>query len=86
MLAERFVGEAYADVAGLCKVADWAEVAAQGWSLNPGRYVGIGERAADDFEFAARLGELSDELVGLNLQAAELEGTVAQNVAELLIP
>ncbi len=26
----------------------------QGWSLNPGRYVGVAERAADDFDFAGR--------------------------------
>ena len=31
----------YADVPGLCKVATLAEIEAQGWSLNPGRYVGV---------------------------------------------
>ena len=34
--------------AGLCKVATLAEIEAQGWSLNPGRYVGVAARAADD--------------------------------------
>jgi type I restriction enzyme M protein len=31
----------YADVAGLCKVATLKEIEGQGWSLNPGRYVGV---------------------------------------------
>ena len=34
----------YADVAGLCKVATLNEIEAQGWSLNPGRYVGVTEQ------------------------------------------
>src|SRR5262249_39339902 len=29
----------YADIAGLCKAATLKEIEAQGWSLNPGRYV-----------------------------------------------
>ena len=42
-------------------------------SLNPGRYVGVAERAADDFEFAERLEELNEELETLNSEARELE-------------
>jgi type I restriction enzyme M protein len=71
-------------VAGLCKVATLAEIEAQGWSLNPGRYVGVGERAADEFDFAERLGELNDELAALNSQAQELEEQVTAGVAALL--
>jgi type I restriction enzyme M protein len=79
-----FPGEKYSDVLGLCKVATFAEVEAQGWSLNPGRYVGVAERAADDFEFAVRLEELNEELETLNLEARELEEQIAENVAVLL--
>ena len=39
--------QTYTDVPGLCKVATRAEIEAQGWSLNPGRYVGVAERDAD---------------------------------------
>ena len=46
---------AYRDVPGLCKVATLTEIEAQGWSLNPGRYVGVTERAADGFDFRERL-------------------------------
>jgi len=58
----------YADVTGLCKVVPLADIEAQGWSLNPGRYVGVAERAADDFEFTERLEELNEELGVLNFQ------------------
>ncbi len=40
------------DVPGLCKVATIAEIEAQGWSLNPGRYVGVAAAEDDGFEFA----------------------------------
>jgi type I restriction enzyme M protein len=74
----------YIDVSGLCKVATLQEIEAQGWSLNPGRYVGIAERAADDFEFVVRLEELHEELETLNAEARELEERIADNVALLL--
>ena len=74
----------YADVAGLCKVATLDEIEAQGWSLNPGRYVGVADRAEDDFVFAERLEELNEELEVLNSEAGELEERIANNVAKLL--
>ena len=86
MLKDKFPKSAYADVAGLCKAATLAETEAQGWSLNPGRYVGVGERAADEFDFAERLVELNEELEALNAEARELEQTLAKNVSSLLGP
>ena len=74
----------YADVPGLCKVATLTEIEAQGWSLNPGRYVGVAERAADDFEFAERMEELNEELETLNAEARAIEQAIAQNIATLL--
>jgi type I restriction enzyme M protein len=74
----------YADVPGLCKVATIAEIEAQGWSLNPGRYVGVAEREADDFVFAERLEELNEELEVLNAEARELEELIGENVSGLL--
>ena len=85
MVAERFPRGAYGDVAGLSKVATVADIEAQGWSLNPGRYVGVGERAADDFDFSERLEELNEELEALNGEARALEGTIAENVSSLLV-
>lgn len=74
----------YEDVPGLCKAATLAEVEAQGWSLNPGRYVGVAEKNADTVDFAVQLEELNDELEALNAQARDLEAKIAQNVAKLL--
>ena len=83
-MKQNFPKGKYVDVAGLCKVATLAEIEAQGWSLNPGRYVGVAERAADDFEFAVRLEELNEELEVLNAEARELEDRISENVASLL--
>ena len=84
MLMERFPDCRYVDVPGLCKVASLDEVRQQGYSLNPGRYVGVAEREADDFEFSERLQELNEELEELNAEAMELEGCIAGNVVKLL--
>jgi type I restriction enzyme M protein len=75
----------YSDVLGLCKVTTAKEVEAQGWSLNPGRYVGVapGETVTDE-EFKIELEAQSEELEALNLEARALERTIAVNVAELL--
>src|SRR6266853_598678 len=83
-IQETFPNGFYADVPGLCKVATLAEIEAQGWSLNPGRYVGVAERAADDFDFKERLEELNEELEVLNAEARELEERISENVAMLL--
>ena len=75
----------YADVAGLCKAATIKEIEAQGWSLNPGRYVGVapGEEVSDE-NFKEQLETLNEELEVLNAQARRLEQTIAGNVAEIL--
>jgi type I restriction enzyme M protein len=84
LLDDKFPGGVYRDVAGLCKAATIAEIEAQGWSLNPGRYVGVGERAADEFDFAERLEELNEELQSLNSEAIQLQAQIELGVQELL--
>ena len=75
----------YADVPGLCKAATLKEIEAQGWSLNPGRYVGVaaGEAVSDE-DFKEQLETLNEELETLNAAARELETTIASNVTEIL--
>ncbi len=65
---------AYRDIAGLGKAASLEAIAAQGWSLNPGRYVGVaaGEELSDE-DFKEQLEKLQEELEGLNAKARELE-------------
>lgn len=76
---------AYRDIAGLCKEATLEVIEAQGWSLNPGRYVGVaaGEDLSDE-DFKEQLKTLQEELEGLNAQARELETRIAANVAGIL--
>jgi type I restriction enzyme M protein len=76
---------AYADVPGLCKSATLTEIEAQGWSLNPGRYVGVapGEDVSDE-DFKTLFESLNEELQTLNAQARMLEQTIAANAAEIL--
>jgi type I restriction enzyme M protein len=75
----------FADVPGLCKAATIKEIEAQGWSLNPGRYVGVapGEEVSDE-DFKEQLETWNEELEALNAQARELEQTIALNVTEIL--
>jgi len=84
MLTEKFPGGGYRDVPGLCKMASIEEIEAQGWSLNPGRYVGVAAREEDDFDFFERLEELNGELEVLNSEARELEEKIALNVATIM--
>ncbi len=83
-LATKFPDTKYIDVPGLCKVATIAEIEAQGWSLNPGRYVGVAEQTSDDFDFTERFTELNEELTVLNAEAHQLEERIAENVAKIL--
>lgn len=75
----------FADVPGLCRAATLMEIEAQGWSLNPGRYVGVAAgKAVSDEDFKEQLETLNEELETLNAQARDLEQTIAGNVTEIL--
>jgi type I restriction enzyme M protein len=75
----------YADVPGLCKSATIAEIKAQGWSLNPGRYVSVapGEDVSDE-DFKALFETLNEEIETLNARARILEQTIAANATKIL--
>ena len=83
-MLEVFPDGTYANVPGLCRVTNLQEIETQGWSINPGRYVGVAERAVDDFDFKVKLEELNEELEVLNAEARELEERISENVAMLL--
>ncbi|AGP41390.1 type I restriction-modification system subunit M [Sorangium cellulosum] len=84
LLKERFPGGRYADVPGLCKAATRGEIEAQGFSLNPGRYVGVAGRVPEDVDLKERLEQLNEELTRLSGEAREIEARIAENVAALL--
>jgi type I restriction enzyme M protein len=84
LMKEFFPKAKYADVLGLCKVATIDEIEAQGWSFNPGRYVGIAERQTLDINFAEKFEELWREFEALSGDASALETVIADNVGKIL--
>ncbi len=86
VLLERFPEMQYRDAAGLCGVADLAKVESHGWSLNPGRYVGVHTGPSDDAEFVAEMERLQEEFSVLTAQAASLAQTVEAAIERVLNP
>jgi type I restriction enzyme M protein len=84
LLDERGLAKGYVDVPGLCRAASLKDIEAQGWSLNPGRYVGATAREAEAEDFREQLEELQEEFERLTGEARELEATISLNVARLL--
>lgn len=83
-MKEQFPEGAYRDIAGVCKVATLEEIEAQGWSLNPGRYVGVANQGSMDFDYAKRLEELNEELQVLSSESSALEESIKQNLSAIL--
>ena len=84
LLKEHFPDGEYLDVAGLCKVATRAEIEAQGWSLNPGRYTGSAAVHEGDEDFAVKLEELYEEFTRLSDEAEGLRIKVDAAVQGIL--
>ncbi len=83
-LQERFPEAKLADVPGLVKLVDRADVEAADWSLTPGRYVGVAAPEEDeDFDFEQTLRDIHVELADLNKEAAELAAKIQENFEEL---
>lgn len=85
-LTERFPDGVYQDVIGLCKVAlmDGEDgIIDQDYSLNAGRYVGVAieDDGMTEEEFKEKMLGLNSELIRLNIEAKELEDTIAKHVA-----
>jgi type I restriction enzyme M protein len=86
LMAERFPDGSYVDAPGFCRVARIEEIEAQGWSLNPGRYVGVAVGAEDDGDFHEQLAELHDEFAVLSDESDSLRLKVDAAVRGILGP
>lgn len=86
LMKEHFPKRKYVDVLGLCKAESLKEIGGHGWSLNPGRYVGVAEGQEGDVDFVEKLEELNEELEKLNVQAGQLQERIGENVTGLLQP
>ena len=82
-LYEKFGDGVYADVLGLCKVADISEIEAKGWSLTPGAYVGVAPVEDDGVDFEERMAEIHRELLSLQAESNDLMDIISQNIKEL---
>jgi type I restriction enzyme M protein len=73
----------YEDIAGFCKSATTAEIAAHGHVLTPGRYVGAEEVEDDGEPFEGKMPRLVAELQAQFAEFAKLEQTVKANLKGL---
>lgn len=84
LFTDRFPDGSYTDVPGLCKVATRTEIEAQGWNLNPGRYVGTEVEELEDEEFDEKLALAQAELQSLADRASEPEEGVQHVLRQLI--
>lgn len=85
-LQTRFPGAKLCNVEGLVKLVNRDELAANDWSLTPGRYVGVAPEEEDEgFDFEAALRDIHIEIDGLNAEAAELASTIKNNFEDLIV-
>ena len=84
LVHQHFPAGTYVDVPGLCKVANRAEVEAQGWSLNPGRYTGTKVTDDDEQDFTEHLTRLHQEFTHLTNQAEQLQTQVDTAIAGII--
>ena len=84
LLKEWLPGGVYTDIPGLCKVATRADIEAQGWSLNPGRYTGTVPVDDDGEDFTEKLAGLFDEFARLSDEADVLRTKVSTAVQGIL--
>ena len=82
-LYEKFGDGTYADIPGLCKVANKAEIEAKGWSLTPGAYVGVAPVEDDGADFEERMAEIHRELLSLQAESNDLMDTISRNLKEM---
>lgn len=82
-LYDKFGEGEYADVLGLCKLADILEIEGKGWSLTPGAYVGVAPVEDDGVDFHARMKEIHEELRVLQEKSNELMETISRNMEEM---
>lgn len=80
-LLQYFPDGRYADVEGLCKIVDLAEVAENDYSLTPGRYVGYSIQIDEDFDYQDRMAEIHRELTELNAEANGLMKQIVRGTA-----
>ena len=84
MMKEYFPEMRYRDIEGLCKVASIEKIKDQGWSLNPGRYVGFSIESLDDTVFLEKMIDLSTKFTNLVNKSHSLETKISNNLSSII--
>ncbi|MGH9795171.1 MAG: N-6 DNA methylase, partial [Candidatus Acidiferrales bacterium] len=72
----------YANVAGFCKSATTEEIAAHGYILTPGRYVGSGTEESDGELFAEKIARLVSTLLEQQSESERLNKSIATKLKD----
>ncbi|MHA1332039.1 MAG: SAM-dependent DNA methyltransferase, partial [Candidatus Hodarchaeales archaeon] len=83
LLKEYFPDLKYRDVKGLCKIATIEDIQNQGWSLNPGRYVGHEEADKEEESIRDKMRQLAAELSSLMAESKRIENRIIDNLRKL---
>ncbi len=73
----------YADLPGFCKSATLEEIAAHGFVLTPGRYVGAEDVEDDGEPFEEKMARLATELHSQFAESSKLEAQIKGNLKNL---
>jgi type I restriction enzyme M protein len=73
----------YADIPGFCKSVTLDEIAAHGYVLTPGRYVGAEEAEDDDEPFDEKVKRLTEKLDEQFKESARLESAIRESMTRL---
>jgi type I restriction enzyme M protein len=83
LFKETFPDGKYVDVKGLCKLSSIEDIEKQGWSLNPGRYVGTENNAIDEEEFQKKIAKLKTDFFDLSKAGSELTLKIEKDLKDL---
>lgn len=84
LIDEHFPDKTYKDIPGLCKATSIEKIREEGYSLNPGRYVGIKKEEDDGINFKEKISELNLELEKLNVESHKFEEKISHNIKNIL--
>lgn len=71
-LVSNFQKQKYEDIKGLCKIVEIKDVIENGYSLNPGKYVGFNISIDKEFNYQNKILEINDELEKLDNEEKKL--------------
>ena len=82
-LYSKFGEGKYADILGLCKIADRGTIEGKGWSLTPGAYVGVTPAEDDGVVFEERMFAIHKELLELQAESNVLMDIISKNMKDM---